>query len=257
MQDDFRQAIRLGYITKFDLLLDKAVITNYEVELASQHGRFGMLQKLLYSDVDPSVNTNHAINMASMKGNLAIVDLLLGYPRVRENLYFAFYFACEYGRLEVLKRLLHYYNPINDQHALSAACANGYLAVVKVLLKVMDPSIGDNNALYVAAKYGRLAIVNLLLCDKRVDPSFRAIDICFVMGHTKVVNRLLDDRRVACFIRDYTFNNNPMIEFVYRKIEKNLSVVDVLKSNNFYGQTHLSDDLVNLILEFVFVKYIL
>ncbi len=125
------------------------------------------------------VNSYTALQIASKRGYLDIVNLLLADTRVDlliEGLY--------------------------------EAVKNGHLDIVRILLADprVDPAVNDNRAIRVAAGYGHLDIVEILLDDPRVDPSAEVnapIRWAASRGHCEVVNRLLADPRV-----DPTANNN-------------------------------------------------
>jgi ankyrin repeat protein len=81
------------------------------------------------------------------------------------------------------------------------SCNNGYTDVVELLLqdKRVDPSVRNNYAIRWASKYGHTDVVELLLQDKRVDPSDgdnEAILYASEKGHTEIVRMLLKDSRV-------------------------------------------------------------
>jgi ankyrin repeat protein len=74
---------------------------------------------------------------------------------------------------------------------LVLACEIGYITVVDRLLqdKRVNPSFNYNSALFEACQHGHIAIVDLLLQDKRVDPNsiyrFKKNN-----NQTKIINRL-------------------------------------------------------------------
>lgn len=88
---------------------------------------------------------------------------------------------------------------INHRH-LVLACKWGHTRIVEFLLTVgHDPSIEDNECIFLASVHGHTMVVNVLLRDQRVDPAAResiAIVQAAEMGHLNVVESLLDDRRV-------------------------------------------------------------
>jgi len=101
-------------------------------------------------------------------------------------------------------------NGHNGWNILMAA-QNGRLAVVDRLLKDsrVDPSVQENSAITFAAENGHVAVVDRLLKDGRVDPAAKnnyPFRVAVNNGHIKVVNRLLKDDRV-----DPTAENNDAI----------------------------------------------
>jgi len=110
--------------------------------------------------------------------------------------------ACSRGNIDVVKRLLSVCDPsVGNNSAISFAAESGHVAVVSLLLADprVDPSGGDNNAILIASENGHEAVVALLLADPRVNPSAGynyAIRIASANGHVAVVALLLDDPRV-------------------------------------------------------------
>ena len=91
--------------------------------------------------------------------------------------------------------------PNKCNKAIGIASENGSLSVVEKLL--MDPRVNPsyrrNDAIIMASEYGHLDVVDRLLKDPRVDPSDlqnEAIGIASQNGHLSVVERLLKDPRV-------------------------------------------------------------
>ncbi len=99
--------------------------------------------------------------------------------------------------------------------------------MVNRLLRHVDPSANDNEAIRSAAWKGHLDVVNRLLNDPRVDPSADhnyAIRWAASFGNLAVVNRLLEDTRV-----DPSANDNQAIRWAaglpywrlsYREIQR-------------------------------------
>jgi hypothetical protein len=54
----------------------------------------------------------------------------------------------------------------------------------------VDPSSRSNYAIHVSSEYGHIEVVNRLIQDKRVNPSFKALYYAQLQGHTDVVNLL-------------------------------------------------------------------
>jgi hypothetical protein len=87
------------------------------------------------------------------------------------------YRACGTGNVEMVNRCIESIeneeypdNYINN--GLVLACETGYITVVDRLLqnKRVNPSFNYNSAVYEACQHNHILIVDLLLQDKRVDP---------------------------------------------------------------------------------------
>jgi ankyrin repeat protein len=105
------------------------------------------------------------------------------------------------------KRMTMYTDDVNQN--LTFASRDGDEEMVKILLadSRVDPSFEDNEALYVAAVWGRLHIVKVLLAHPLVDPSAKnnaTILMAEKSGHLDVVKLLLLSARVACSEVDHT-----------------------------------------------------
>ena len=207
--------IPFGYtqITKYTHIESKQL---YEMFIeAIQRGDEKEVDELLQEGnrLNPSVEFNKALRMASEYGHLAIDSAtawrnnrLLQDPRVDpstcSNL--PFRTASTNGNLDMVERLLQ--DPRVDpsaynNDAIRVASEKGHLAVVNRLLQDprVDPSGSDNNAIQLASANGRLCVVDRLLQEPRVDPSADnnwAIRWASEIGHLAVVERLLQDPRV-------------------------------------------------------------
>ena len=120
----------------------KNVLFFYTIE----HGHDKVVKFLLADPrVDPSVEDNWPIRMASYNGNFTTVKLLLSDPRVDPS--------------------------VNNNDAICVASCNGKFNVVEILLKDprVDPSTRNNYPFHMASIKGNKDIVNLLKCDSRVD----------------------------------------------------------------------------------------
>ena len=115
-----------------------------------QKGNFLCVRMLLgVYNVDPSINDNVVIRLASYFGNLEVVALLLSDPRV---------------------------NPSTDGNAaIRVASRQGHHAVVALLLADarVDPSARCNQAIDWAKRNGHHVVVDLLISDPRVDSIIR------------------------------------------------------------------------------------
>ena len=147
-----------------------ALLKTKDLKVYAEKGDSEVVELLLVDPrVDPSVDNNYAIWMASQKGHDKVVELLLANSRVdpSDGDNFAIRLASQYGRYKVVELLL---------------------ADPRV-----DPSAEDNYAIRFASANGHDKIVELLLADPRVDPSADnnyAIRWASRKGHDKVVKLL-------------------------------------------------------------------
>ena len=141
------------YLKPYDkeFIRDKVDLSDYEILI--QYGFIDEFKQLLNNGLDPSVDNNYAISMASEHGQLEIVKLLLSDPRVDPS--------------------------DKDNYDIKMASYNGHLEIVKLLLqdKRVDPSAKDNYAIRFASDFGHLEIVKLLLDDEKVLNSLTEKDI--------------------------------------------------------------------------------
>ena len=99
-----------------------------------------------------------AIRVAAREGHVEIVKALIGYKApVNEN---AIYVAAREGHLEVVKTLIEYKAPVNE-NAIYWAARKGHLDVVKELIAYKAPV--DEEAIWAASKYGHLEVVKELI----------------------------------------------------------------------------------------------
>ena len=144
-------------------------------------GDVATVDMLIRSGMDPSVQNNWAIVVASVNGHLSLVDRLLQDARVDPS--------------------------ANDNFAINQASENDHLPVVNRLLQDarVNPSACKNRAIKSASRFGHLYIVDRLLQDARVDPtkdSNYAIQLAFKHNHHHVLERLLRDDRVTSSLSD-------------------------------------------------------
>ena len=159
--------------------MDPSVNDNRAIQLASQNGHDKVVALLLADPrVDPGADDNEAIYMASLNGYHKVVALLLADSRVDPTVKYnrAIHIACCNGHYEVVVLLLSdpRVDPSDcDNDTICAAAGNGDAKVVVLLLADprVDPSAQDNWAITMASDNGDDEVVALLLADPRVDPS--------------------------------------------------------------------------------------
>ena len=124
-------------------------------------------------------------------------DKLFSLKQIRK----LFELAIEYDSYLVveflLKRSIHRYDI--DNISFNSAWKSGSVRVVELLLidRRIDPSADNNDAIRLASYNGHTEIVRLLLADSRVDPRYDNYAIRFASenGHAEVV-KLLADREL-------------------------------------------------------------
>ena len=96
------------------------------------------------------------------------------------------------------------------QEEFYQAIKNNDIKNVKLLLSLqkVQPSYRCNYSIQIASENGHANIVELLLNDKRANPSFGSLDLAAENGHLNVVKLLLNDPRV-----DPTYDQNMSIVF--------------------------------------------
>ena len=211
------------YLNEKDEVFDKGeFIKRYEPDIEKIYELTGLKNQLLLDAikrddlevvrklledprVDPTVNDNWAIQVASDNGHLEVVRLLLADPRVDPSAddNWAIRQASENDHLEVVRLLLA--DPrvdpsVDDNWVIRQASENGQTEIVRLLLADprVDPSDKDNWAIRRASENGQTEVVRLLLADPRVDPSDKdnyALRQANLGGHFEVV-RLLRETRV-------------------------------------------------------------
>lgn len=155
-----------------------------------------------------------ALSYAAGLGNLRMLELLLTRTDLDLNVSRAppIYLAAERGHLEFVRRLVTLEEvDLNQTYwhksPLFIAIENGYRGIAKLLLEQgsrldinAKTSLGDT-ALHIAASYGNLDIVELLLKHKRIDVTGTnrygesALELAARNGKERVVRRLCRDRR--------------------------------------------------------------
>jgi ankyrin repeat protein len=167
--------------------------------------------------LDPNIADEQgwtALSYAAGQGDLRMLELLLTRSDLDLNVPHAppIYLAADRGHLEVVRRLVSLEEvDLNQTYwhksPLFIAIENGYYGVAKLLLEQgsrlhvnAKTSLGDT-ALHIAASYGNLDIVKLLLQDDRLDVAGTnrygesALRLAARNGKEHVVRRLCRDHR--------------------------------------------------------------
>lgn len=121
---------------------------------------------------------------------------------------------CQRGKLSSVNRLLkcpELQSSLGTLPCIMYAVTGGHVHVIHRLLQ--DPRIDINlkGSLVAACVRKRLDIVQLLLSDKRCDPTYNecdAINVCIGRGYTDILQVLLNDSRVP---PDAKFNRYPFM----------------------------------------------
>jgi ankyrin repeat protein len=160
-----------------DPRVDPAEYNNLPLRDAVKLGHTDIVQLLLEdSRVDPRVNDDEILSTVVERKRLQILQLLLQSPKIKyENTiyYDLARYACKIGQPEILEYLIYVMN--------------------------VDPTLDDNEMLFIAIENNRKDIVNLLLLDPRVDPSINdneALEFAKMNKKNKIVEILLKDKRV-------------------------------------------------------------
>jgi len=148
---------------------------NEEFIEAVYNDQIELVSMLLEKGVDPSIQNNHAIHIATSQNYIDLVRILLNDPRVDPS--------------------------INHNWDIREACMNGYTEIVKMLLNDsrVDPSDLDNEAIISTCCRGHTEIIKLLLKDSRVNPTARnnlTIIRATLWQNSDIVRLLLQDGRI-------------------------------------------------------------
>jgi ankyrin repeat protein len=142
-----------------------------------------------------------ALCAACSRGHMAVVTLLMRYPRMKQiyAMEGAFADACAYGHLDVVQLLLREDPRIDpgsiDNQSILLASWHGHANVVKYLLA--DPRVNaadqEHQAVVQALIHGHMNVVKLLFADERtgVVAQIRALEVVFSDGLTQVLPQLL------------------------------------------------------------------
>ncbi|KAI9341136.1 ankyrin repeat-containing domain protein, partial [Obelidium mucronatum] len=183
-----------------------------DVAIAAEIGYTDYVKLLLAHNIDPTVDKNYPLRIASRKGHADIVRLLLADKRVNPQAEFnaAIYHAATNGYTGIVRQLLKsgaWPDVDGGNSPLQTACTNGHVEVVKALLETGKVSAAGpcNMPIFLAAEHGHADIVELLL-QKGVEPS-DCLSNAVLKGHIDVVRVLLKCERV-----DPTLFNNHALQ---------------------------------------------
>ena len=218
------------------LLDDDRVNSNIEgmkaVGQAAKIGDEKMVSKLLKNKrIDPKTWIyppgsiyNSPLVVASERGHMSVVDILLKDPRVDPGIQYSaiIKIAARQGNYLLVKALLkdHRVNPNSYgkfKPALIGALEHRHMHVVDILLKDprVDPSIQNNDAIQIAAEKRNIPAIRILLKDSRVNPTVNnnhAIRHALKNSHFDVARILLEDKRVSDSVwEDDTIQLSPSI----------------------------------------------
>lgn len=150
----------------------------------------------------------------------------------------------------------------------------GHINVVKSLIqKGLDPSRCDGMALYIAIKYNQLKMVDLLLLDGRINPSYfcrtspriepnhsfsprsnKPFEFSLKLGRCEIILRLVQDPRTN--IREYV-EQIFYIACINDKIELALTVINSINLRNYkdyskvleHAKCYCYGEIINLLLD--------
>ncbi|KAJ3381927.1 hypothetical protein HDU80_001663 [Chytriomyces hyalinus] len=181
------------------------------IETATQFGHASLVQQLLSDGrSDPTINDGAPLRKAASSGNAAIVTMLLLDARVHPNPISsttkpAIVEAACRGHEQIVKLLLA--DPRTDPNlpywsALELAVRDRRLAIVQILLKDdrVDPAANDSEVLYIACSSWNPdeELVSALIADGRVDPNCRAGALLLTaisLGRPGIVDALMEGAR--------------------------------------------------------------
>jgi len=165
----------MSYLKPYSKDYIKSKIDIYDIGEVSKYGLIDDVKRLLNKGVNPTIDNNYSIRMASGYGHTDIVKLLLQDRRVdpTADSNYAIGVASQNGHIEVVKLLLQdeRVDPSDDNnYAIMWSSRNGHIDIVKLLLQDerLDPSDDNNWTIRWASQYEKTGIVKLLIQDERV-----------------------------------------------------------------------------------------
>ena len=215
-----KKAIKNGHTDVVVLLMKddgahEAGLDTLLFRLASTSGHTGVLQVLLADDRIDIANVARCNTMqwASTLGHTGAVRVFLEDGRLvtKESLTRDLRSAIGGGHDGVVSLLLVDGRAELGKGALAGAIESGNASVVELILedKRTDPSVKDSYAMWRAAYWANSDIMELLLADKRADPTavdYDAVMMSIKKGNADILRMLLEDGRF-----DPTFNQNQLI----------------------------------------------
>ena len=233
-------AIRINNLKIMKILynnikIDKNIL-NDSFKLACIYGYSKIVEILLKNkDINPDIEDNKMLQLASKNGDLQIVKLLLNDKQIDPN--------------------------TNDNYPLMIASEKGYLEIVKILIKDSRINIDYNNnyAIEQAALNGHFKIVELLLKESKSDIininyyTFKPIYDKYKNILKLLINncKINIDNRSICML--LTFDNVKLIrhkikdEYIYKWLIKNdriLCIIDIINKNIDIGFINYNEILL-------------
>lgn len=180
-----------------------------ELFLAVNNNDIDKVKELLDEGYDPSLNDNDASVLASFKGYLDILKLLVRDRRVNLRNTDAIHLAAKNGHLDVVKFLLNKraFHKENLYYIAEDALENSHIEVVKTLAQHnrFILSAHRNSFIRIAAEKGDVNMVEYLLSQNIVDAGDKrneAIINAAENGHLKTVKLLLANPKVNASARE-------------------------------------------------------
>jgi ankyrin repeat protein len=226
--DALMAAVQTGQTDIVDqLLANPQTKPNETVFLAAVHLNYPAIVQRLLAYVNPAFDDNRAIKDAATMGFGDVVKVLLSDRRVDPAAEHdqALLIATQRGNLEMM-RLLLAAPSTNPAIPLLRSAEKGPVNAVSVL--VADPKTTrplKDLALYTAAIYRQLDIVNLLLTNPEVNPAHNnnaTIIAAAQLGNYTIVQRLMADPRVNpaaqdnLALREALAHNHPEVAALLR-----------------------------------------
>lgn len=193
-EDAHKFALKTARFSKVPIDVDwlaerKRMYRTWNTDYLIHHGHTKMFIQFYKYHMKQNLLNGMYLSQASEKGYADIVKFFLDthtfHHACGSPLYRGIIAACKNGHLEVVKMLLPLYaNPMLEvpSDCIKMATRGKHTIIVKELLKHpgVDPSVDGNYPIRRAARYGDMATVNLLLTDSRVNGQ-----LADIVMHTK------------------------------------------------------------------------